>query len=87
MSRRLTSSSTAPPDAADTFNIGSGRSTSVADLVHACEAVLGRLIEVEVEHQRLRTQDRAEFLADTTLLHETTGWRPTRSLRETWRSC
>jgi UDP-glucose 4-epimerase len=72
-----------PPDTADTFNIGSGRSTSVADLVRASELVLGRSIAVEVEHRRLRAQDRAELVADATLLRETTGWRPTRSLRET----
>jgi UDP-glucose 4-epimerase len=72
----------APPDA-DTFNIGSGQSTSVADLVRAAEAVLGRPIEVEVEHRRLRAQDRAELVADATLLQQTTGWRPTRPLRET----
>ena len=74
---------TAPPDTADTFNIGSEQSTSVADLVRAAEAILGRAIEVEVEHRRLRAQDRAELVADATLLRETTGWRPTRSLRET----
>jgi UDP-glucose 4-epimerase len=73
----------APPDAADTFNIGSGRSTSVGDLVQACEVVLGRPIEVTVERRRLRAQDRAELVADATLLRETTGWRPTRPLRET----
>jgi UDP-glucose 4-epimerase len=72
-----------PPDTADTFNIGSGRSTSVADLVRESEVVLGRPIAVEVEHRRLRAQDRAELVADATLLRETTGWRPTRSLRET----
>jgi UDP-glucose 4-epimerase len=72
----------APPDA-DTFNIGSGQSTSVADLVRAAEAVLGQPIEVEVEHRRLRAQDRAELVADATLLQQTTGWRPTRPLRET----
>jgi UDP-glucose 4-epimerase len=72
-----------PPDTADTFNIGSGHSTSVADLVRASEVLLGRPIAVEVEHRRLRAQDRAELVADATLLCETTGWRPTRSLRET----
>jgi UDP-glucose 4-epimerase len=72
-----------PPHTADTFNIGSERSTSVADLVRACEAILGRSIEVEVEQRKLRAQDRAELVADATLLRETTGWRPTRSLRET----
>jgi UDP-glucose 4-epimerase len=74
---------TAPPDGADTFNIGSGQSISVTDVVRACEAVLDRPIEVEVEHRRLRAQDRGELVADATALRETTGWRPTRPLHET----
>jgi UDP-glucose 4-epimerase len=74
----------APPrDGAVTFNLGSGRSVSVAELVQVCEQVLGRPIEVEVEPQRRRSQDRAELVADSRLLRETTGWEPARSLRET----
>jgi UDP-glucose 4-epimerase len=65
------------------FNIGSGRSVSVGDLVVLCEEVLGRPVEVESEPQRLRGQDRLELVADPRLLRETTGWAPTRSLRET----
>jgi UDP-glucose 4-epimerase len=72
-----------PDDSASTFNLGSGRAVSVADLVQMCEQVLGRLIEVEVEPRRLRTQDRAELVADSRLLRETTGWQPSRSLNET----
>ena len=72
-----------PDDSASTFNLGSGRPISVADLVQVCEQVLGRPIEVEVEPRRLRTQDRAELVADSRLLRETTGWEPSRSLNET----
>lgn len=70
-------------DDALTFNLGSGRSVSVAELVQVCEQVLRRPIEVEVEPQRRRSQDRAELVADCRLLHNTTGWEPARSLRET----
>jgi len=66
-----------------TFNVGSGHSVSVAEVVQACEDVLGYPIEVEVERRRLRKQDRAELCADATLLHERTGWQPTWSLKET----
>jgi UDP-glucose 4-epimerase len=38
-----------PDDGAGTFNVGSGRSVSVADLVRVCEQVLARTVEVEVE--------------------------------------
>lgn len=72
----------APRDA-DTFNLGSGRSVSVADLVQICQQILGRPIEVEIEQRRLRSLDRAELVADARLLRETTGWQPARSLFET----
>lgn len=66
-----------------TFNLGSGRAISVADLVRACEESLGRPVEVDVERTRLRPRDRAELVADATLLRETTGWEPTLTIRET----
>jgi UDP-glucose 4-epimerase len=66
-----------------TFNVGSGRSVSVADLVEVCEEVFARPVEVESAPQRRRAVDRQELLADAQLLREETGWRPTRSLRET----
>jgi UDP-glucose 4-epimerase len=70
-------------DSADTFNLGSGRSVSVADLVRTCEQVLGHTIDVEVEPRRRRPQDRAELVANPRLLRETIGWQPTRSLQDT----
>jgi UDP-glucose 4-epimerase len=71
------------PDGPHTFNIGSGRSVSVADLVRICEEILGHLIEVEVDPGRVRTRDRAELVADSTLIRDATGWRPSRSLEST----
>jgi UDP-glucose 4-epimerase len=73
----------APPGAPTAVNLGSGRSVSVAELVQACEQVLDRPIEIEVEQGRLRKTDRIELVADSGLLRETTGWEPTRSLPET----
>jgi UDP-glucose 4-epimerase len=70
-------------DGSSIFNVGSGRSVSVGELVELCEHVLGRPIEVESEPQRRRVQDRLELAADPRLIHETTGWEPARSLRET----
>jgi UDP-glucose 4-epimerase len=72
-----------PDDSGSTFNLGSGRSVSVADLVQVCEQVLGRPIDVEVEPRRWRTQDRAELVADSRRLRDATGWEPTRSLSDT----
>jgi UDP-glucose 4-epimerase len=72
-----------PHDVAGTFNLGSGRSVSVAELVRVCEEVLARDVDVKVEPRRQRKRDRAELVADPRLLHETTGWQPARSLSET----
>jgi UDP-glucose 4-epimerase len=72
-----------PDDVAGTFNLGSGRSVSVAELVRVCELVLGRSIEVEIESQRRRARDRVELVADPRLLQDATGWKPRRSLPET----
>jgi UDP-glucose 4-epimerase len=77
---RLTSS---PVTAPSPVNLGSGRSVSVAELVRACEQILERTIEIEIEPGRLRKTDRAELVADSSLLRKTTGWEPTRSLPET----
>jgi len=73
----------ASPRGADTFNLGSGISVSVSELVQICEEILSRPIEIEVDSGRLRTTDRAELVADPSLLRETTGWKPARSLKET----
>jgi len=72
-----------PPDGARTFNLGSGRSWSVAELVGVCEQILGRSIEVEIEPRRRRAQDRAELVADPRLLREATGWEPTKAMTTT----
>jgi UDP-glucose 4-epimerase len=73
----------APAGGAPTFNVGSGRSISVSDLVRVCEHVRGSPIEVVSEPARRRAQDRRELVADVRLLREVTGWTPTWSLRET----
>ena len=45
-----------PRERVGPFNLGSGRSVSVADLVEVCEQVLGHTVEVEVEPRR-RSRD------------------------------
>jgi UDP-glucose 4-epimerase len=66
-----------------TFNVGAGRSTSVAELVRMCGEILGRRVEIESHEQRRRSQDRAELVADARLLRATTAWEPRWTLRET----
>ena len=72
-----------PADAPEIFNVGSGRSSSVRELVEECERVLGHSVEVETDERRRRTLDRAELVADTSRLRAATGWRPARSLSDT----
>ncbi len=72
-----------PAEGPGTFNVGSGRSVSVGELVGVCEQILGRPVDIESDPQRRRVQDRAELVADSRLLRDTTGWEPSRSLRET----
>jgi UDP-glucose 4-epimerase len=65
------------------FNIGSGRGSSVAELVSSCERILGREISVIIDPTRRRERDRKELIADVSLLVGATGWAPKRSLEET----
>jgi UDP-glucose 4-epimerase len=65
------------------FNIGSGRCSSVAELVSSCERILGREISVIIDPTRRRERDRKELIADVSLLVGATGWAPKRSLEET----
>ena len=64
-------------------NVGSANGVSVAELVSACERILGRKVIVATDPARVRTRDRAELVADTGLLRSLTGWSPKRSLDET----
>jgi UDP-glucose 4-epimerase len=73
----------APSTAHTTFNVGSGRSVSVADLVGICEKILGSRISVKLDPRRQRSNDRMELIADISRLRRTVGWSPIRTLEET----
>lgn len=64
-------------------NVGSGIGVSVADLVSACERMLGTGIEIDADPARLRAVDRSELVADIGRLERATGWSPSRSLEQT----
>jgi UDP-glucose 4-epimerase len=66
-----------------TFNVGSGRGVSVAELVAMCEQVLGRRIPVELDAERQRAEDRMELISDVSRLTSVTGWSPARTLERT----
>ena len=73
-----------PVASARVFNVGSGRATSVADLVATCERILELPLPVEGDPARLRARERLELVADVSLLRAT-GWAPTRTLEATLR--
>jgi UDP-glucose 4-epimerase len=66
-----------------TFNVGSGRGVSVAELLTTCEQILGRPIPVDLDADRQRANDRMELVSDVTRLTNATGWSPTRTLEQT----
>jgi UDP-glucose 4-epimerase len=68
-------------------NLGTGRGSSVLELVHAFERASGRRVPYEVVDRR--PGDVAACYADPTLAEQTIGWRATRDLdamcADTWR--
>ncbi len=70
-----------------TVNLGTGRGSSVLELVHAFERASGRKVPYEVVARR--PGDVAACYADPTLAAQTIGWKATRDLdamcADTWR--
>ena len=64
----------------DVFNIATGESRSVRDLVAVLERVLGSRISVETDPTKLRPVERQNLLADVTVARTELGWRPTVSI-------
>mgnify|MGYP003429888869 CR=1 FL=1 len=62
------------------FNLGTGRGTSVRELVHAFEGVAGRTIPYEIVARR--PGDIAECWADPARAAESLGWRAQRTIGE-----
>lgn len=65
------------------FNLGTGRGTSVLELVQAFESVIGREIPRSIAPRR--AGDVAECFADVTLAREQLSWTANRSLQEACR--
>lgn len=63
-----------------TVNVGTGRSTSVAELVRLVSQLSGRPIEIVRDPARLRRVDRPQLQADVSRLAEVLAWTPTISL-------
>lgn len=65
-------------------NIGTGRGTSVRELVRETEQIIGHALVVETDAERVRTSTREvdQLVASAERLREWTGWSPTVSLTE-----
>lgn len=68
---------------ADAFNVGTGRSVSVADIVRTCGEIVGRDIPVRQAPDRIRAVERPVLVADVSKIAAATGWRAQRTLRDT----
>jgi UDP-glucose 4-epimerase len=66
----------------DIFNVGTGIEYSVQELVELFADVIGEPLEVISAPELQRKVDRPSQQADSAKLKNTTGWRPTRSLRQ-----
>jgi UDP-glucose 4-epimerase len=58
------------------FNVGSGRSASVLEVLKILEGILGRRLSVEQTPDRVRRIDRPNLAADISRLERTVHWRP-----------
>jgi UDP-glucose 4-epimerase len=68
---------------ATAYNVGTGKSVSVADIVRTCGEIVGREIPVRQVPGRMRAVERPVLVADVTKIAAAVGWRAQRSLRDT----
>ena len=70
------------------FNIASGRSLRIADILDACIELCGTSVVVRQDPKRFKKFDVPSIVGDITKLQDITDWRPMiswrESLRETW---
>lgn len=69
-------------DVVGPVNVGSGRSTAVADLAALVATQAGRPEAVQLGARVTADQDRLLLVADVQRLHEEVGWRPTVTVDE-----
>jgi GDP-4-dehydro-6-deoxy-D-mannose reductase len=60
----------------DVYNIGSGVSRKVADMLNSLLAFSTAKIEVKPDPERFRPIDVPEIVCDYTKFHDLTGWKP-----------
>jgi NAD dependent epimerase/dehydratase len=73
-----------PQTVGEILNVGTGRETTVADLITVIGKLLDRELEVKVDDHRLRPADSEVYrlVADATKIRRLCNWEPTVSLEE-----
>ena len=66
-----------------TYNVGSGRTQSVTEIVELLRRKLARPVHVKVDPARLRRDDRPVLLADIEKIGRELGWAPEISMEDT----
>jgi GDP-4-dehydro-6-deoxy-D-mannose reductase len=67
----------------DVYNIGSGTSYKISEILDRLLALATTQIDVKIDQERLRPSDTPELLCDTSKLVEKTGWKTTYSIDDT----
>jgi len=77
-----------PSAVGKTLNIGSGRETSIGNLVELIGKVAGRPVRIETDQKRERPPQSEidRLVADSSLARTTIGWEPRVSLEDGLRS-
>jgi len=71
--------------AGDVYNIGSGRSHAIREILDGLLALSPARVRVEEDPARMRPSDTPEIVCDGRLFHAATGWQPRWTLAETLR--
>jgi GDP-4-dehydro-6-deoxy-D-mannose reductase len=70
-------------DVGDVYNIGSGVSHSVSEILDMLLSLSTTKIEVKIDHARFRPAEVPEVVCDVSKFHGKTGWKPEISLDQT----
>ena len=62
------------------YNVGTGESYSVREVLEAMSKTIGRDIEMQQDEDQVRESDQPHLCADSTLLQRDTSWEPIVSL-------
>jgi GDP-4-dehydro-6-deoxy-D-mannose reductase len=67
----------------EVYNIGSGKSRKIEDILHTLLSFSKRKISVTIDQSRFRPIDVPEIRCDSSKFHKLTGWKPTISFEKT----